>query len=353
MITVVIVGAGIGAEHLRGYAALPDQYRVKAICDLNEERAQATASIVPGTDVMTDMALALADPEVDVIDICLPSNLHFAPAMQALAAGKSVVIEKPIAASLSEADQLAEQAAKAGKHVFPVFQYRYGTGAAQLHALSAAGLTGKPYVATLETHWNRGGSYYDTPWRGTFKGEMGGVLVTHAIHIHDLLPVFFGPLARVYAEVQTSVNPVEAEDCSALTFRFENGALATSSVTLGAAQDTSRLRMVFEHVTVESDTAPYAPAAARWRFTARDADMQPQIDACVNGVTDQPQGFVGFFQAMSEAIAGRGGSQVTLQDGRRSLEVATAAYASARLGRAETIPVAKDHPMYHGWLPDA
>ena len=350
--TVCIVGAGIGAQHLEGYAALPDRFRVKAICDLNAERAGALAARLPGTGVLTSYEAALADPEIDIIDICLPSSLHFRPALQALQAGKAVVVEKPIAASLYEADLLAESVARTGRPVFPVFQYRYGIGTAQLRALRDAGLTGKPYAGTLETHWNRGPDYYAAAsWRGTWGGEMGGILITHAIHIHDYLPAFLGPVAQVYADLGTRVNPVEVEDCAALAIRMESGALVTSSVTLGAAQDTSRMRLMFEGLTVESDHAPYAPAAKPWTFTARAPRAQAEIDAVLAGVSAPLPGYAGMFDAMADALEGRPGAEVTLADGRRSLEFATACYHSARTGAPVALPLTPDHPLYAGWLP--
>jgi predicted dehydrogenase len=105
--------------------------------------------------VLADLATVLADPEIDLVDICLPPHLHFSVSEQALNAGKHVICEKPLVRSLHEADRLLALSAASGKQIFPVFQYRYGHALAQLRALQAAGLTGKPFVASLETHWNR------------------------------------------------------------------------------------------------------------------------------------------------------------------------------------------------------
>ena len=137
-----------------------------------------------------------------------------------------------------------------------------------MRALMQAGLAGKCYAGTLETHWDRPASYYDIEWRGTWAGEQGGAILGHAIHIHDLLPSVLGPIERVYADVATRVNDIEVEDCAAISMRMESGALITSSVTLGAAGNLSRMRLMFEGFTVESDHAPYAPAAKPWSFIA-------------------------------------------------------------------------------------
>jgi predicted dehydrogenase len=130
-----------------------------------------------------------------------------------------------------------------------------------------------------------------------------------------------------------------------------SGALVTSSVTLGAADDTSRLRLCFEGFTAESGSLPYAPADGAWRFTARAPFEQAAIDRVLARVPPQLSGFAGLFEAVADALDGSPGREVTLRDGRRSLEFVTAVYASARLGRRETLPLAADHPLYASWRP--
>lgn len=347
---VAILGAGIGAAHLAAYRALPARFSVVCLCDRDRARAEAVAG---GTPVSTDIAAVLADPAIELVDICLPPDLHLEVALAALAAGKHVVCEKPLVTALAEADRLEAAAAAARRAVFPVFQYRFGIGMAQFQAVAAAGLTGAALVATVETHWNRDAAYYAVPWRGTWAGERGGAVLGHAIHAHDLLTATLGPVAEVGAVLATRVNPIEVEDCAAITFRMASGALATSSVTLGAARDMSRLRLVFERVTVESDHAPYAPAARPWRFTARLPEDEAALDAVLAAVPAAPAGFEGFFSAIADALEGRPSAAVTLADGRRSIELVTAIYASARAGGPVALPLATDHPLYGGWQPAA
>lgn len=348
---VAIIGAGIGREHLIGYAALPERFTVKTVCDLDRARAETICEGYKGIAVNDHLDTVLADPEIDIIDVCLPPHLHFKVADQALKAQKHVVCEKPLVGSLADADALTATSKETGRHVFPVFQYRYGLGTAQLHALIDAGLAGRCYAGTLETHWNRPASYYDVDWRGTWAGEQGGALLGHAIHIHDLLPSILGPVARVYADVATRVNAIEVEDCASLSIRMAEGAVITSSVTLGAANDTSRMRFMFEGFTVESDHAPYAPAQNSWTFKAREPQSQSDLDAVLAGVTGARAGFPGLFEAMADALDGKGGREVTLSDGRASLEFVTAAYASARSRVPVDLPLGPDHPLYDGWMP--
>lgn len=347
---VSVVGAGIGAEHCAGYAELADRFRIHSICDLDEQRARPIAERYDAQYV-DDLELVLSDPEVDIVDICLPPHLHFSSCVQALEAGKHIVCEKPLVSSLHEADSLIQQASETDRLVFPVFQYRYGIGTTQLLALIDAGIAGQCFAGTLETHWNRPASYYDIDWRGTWAGEQGGAILGHAIHIHDMLATLAGPVRRVYAETATRVNNIEVEDCAALALSMESGATITSSVTLGAAANTSRLRLMYEGFTVESDHSPYAPAQANWSFTAREPTGQESIDAVLATVNSPPKGYAGLFSAMADALAGEAGREVTLADGRRSIEFVTAVYASARSGASVTLPLTSAHPLYASWLP--
>jgi len=352
---VAIVGAGIGAEHAAAYAKLPQRFHLHSICDLDTDRAKALLEQAPDAAVTASLDAVLADPDIDLVDICLPPHLHFDACQSALEAGKDVICEKPLVTSLADADRLIAIAVATGKHVFPVFQYRYGPGSTKLKALIDAGLAGKAYTASLETHWHRDRAYYDVPWRGTWAGEQGGAILTHAIHSHDWLSFILGPVTSVYARLATRVNLIETEDCAALAIEMENGALATSSITLGAANDTSRLRFCFGGLTAESGLSPYAPATDDWTFIATDPQRQKDIDDVARGATLSaeavPLGYHGFFVDVADALEGTKASAVSLHDARRSLEFVTAVYASSREHCPVTLPIADNHTLYKGWLP--
>lgn len=351
MLNVAIVGAGIGKSHLQAFQQLPDAFSVQQICDLDEVRGEALAATCPGVGFTTDLAAVLSDPDIDIVDICLPPHLHLKSCMDALDAGKKVICEKPLVASLREADSLAAKVSDTGGFLSPVFQYRYGLGTAQLHALIEAGLAGRAYAGTLETHWDRPASYYDIAWRGTWEGEQGGAILGHAIHIHDLLPTLLGPVDRVFADVATRVNDIEVEDCAALSIRMQSGALITSSVTLGCAENISRMRLMFEGFTVESDHSPYALAQNGWRFIARAPTRQAEIDSVLAQIGPVLTGYTGMFDAIARTLKGEDAPLVTLADGRRSLEFVTAVYDSGRSGKPVSLPLGPESPLYNGWLP--
>ncbi|MEO1678721.1 MAG: Gfo/Idh/MocA family oxidoreductase [Pseudomonadota bacterium] len=338
MINVAVLGGGIGAQHIDGFAALADRFRVAAMCDTDLELAQRLAEVV-GARATAEIDDVLANPKIELVDICLPPAMHVPIAIRALEAGKHVIVEKPVAGSLVEADRLAEAERQSTGRVFPVFQYRYGRAFDQLTALREADLLGRPIVAALETHWSRDAAYYANPWRGSWERELGGAVLSHAIHAHDLLTRHFGPVAEVAAVLTTRANPIETEDCAAISLRMAGGALASSSVTLGAATDTSRMRLVYEHLTAESGTAPYAPGQGEWRFTARDPARRAEIDETVKRARHAPEGYAGYFDAIADALGGRGGREVTLADGLASIELVTAIYHSDRSGERVSLPV--------------
>jgi predicted dehydrogenase len=352
MIRVAIIGAGIGAEHLAGYRALPDRFAVATICDLDTDRAMALTGGDVTLRIVSDIAGVLVDDSIDLVDICLPPHLHAEVAIAALDAGKHVICEKPLARSLLEVDAIRDATDRSPGTLFPVFQYRFGPAFSALDEMVREGLAGPPVVASAETHWNRGPDYYAVPWRGTWAGEAGGAILGHAIHAHDLLCRYLGPVAQVQARLATRVNEIETEDCAAVSMGFRNGALATSSVTLGAARDETRLRFVFRDLAATSGTEPYAPALGRWRFEARDPANQKRIDAIVAAHASAAPGFAGYLAAVADHLNDKAGRAVLLEDGRASVELVTAIYDAARSGRSVALPLTADHPLWRGWVPE-
>ncbi len=346
---VGIVGAGIGAQHAAGLAALPDLFEIDAIADLDTARAGAVAAEHGIGHVLTSME-ALLDRDLDVVHVCTPPWLHLPHTLAALAAGKHVVVEKPTACALSEIEALEAAEANAGRRICPVFQYRFGHGYQKLRHLMAKGVAGPAVIATAETHWYRDAEYYAAAaWRGTFDRELGGCLTSHAIHIHDLLCEALGWPVSVHARASRRLNGNETEDTAVLSLAFDSGAFATSSVTLGSRQQTSRLRFCFRDLVAESCLEPYAPGTDPWTFPHDDPAAAKRIDEALADFMPLPEGFAGQFHRLHAALVGDAPLPVTLADARRSIELLTAAYRSALTGEAEPLPIAADHPFHGGW----
>jgi predicted dehydrogenase len=321
-----------------------------ALGDLDAERREAAADaarIPERTERMED----LFDLDLDLIDLCTPAALHFEQATAVMEAGIDVVVEKPVARSLAEVDALIATEAGTGRRACPIFQYRFGHGIQKLHHLIAKGVAGPPSVATAETHWYRGTSYYDeAPWRGRWDTETGGCFTSHAIHIHDLLCEVLGTVASVHARSSDRLNGNETEDMGVLSLAFASGAFATSSVTLGSRQQISRLRFCFRDLVAESALDPYNPGHDPWTFPHDDPDAAAAIEAALVDFSPGPERFAGQFHRLHAALTVDQPLPVTLADARRSIELLTAAYWSSRTGEAVPLPIDPDHPFYAGWL---
>ena len=348
---VGVVGLGVGCGHITAYQELTEQYSVTAVCDIDPVRTEEVAKEYGIATAVTDLD-ALLKLDLDIVSICTPSSLHFQQAVKVLRAGRHVVLEKPFASSLAEADRLAEIERESGKRLCPIFQYRFANGIAQLLHLRDRGFAGKVYAATVETHWRRLPAYYANPWRGRWATELGGCFVTHAIHNHDILTYILGPVRSVYARTATRVNPIETEDCAAAVLEMADGSFATLSVTLGAEEDMSRLRFCFDGLTAESNRSPYNPGTAPWTFTAAEPERQKAVDAAIAEVPLTPERNAGQFLRLHKALTEGGPLPVSIADARPALELVTAAYHSARTGQPVTLPIGPDHPLYESWLPE-
>jgi predicted dehydrogenase len=167
--------------------------------------------------------------------------------------------------------------------------------------------------------------------------------------------MIFGPVSNIYAKLSTRVNDIEVEDCAALSIEMINGALVTSSITLGAAEDVSRIKMCFSNLTAESAGSPdkpYNPADDEWKFLAREPITQNQIDEVLSTVQLTKSWYAGMFEEIAKKLDGDASDEVTLLNARESLEFVTAVYNSSREGKNIYLPIEKDNPLYNSWLPN-
>ena len=351
---VAVVGLGIGRSHLNAYANLRDLVDVVAVCDLDEPKAVAIAAehgIARHTARFGDL---LADDDLDLIDLCTPPFTHRMLIEQVLAAGKHVVCEKPLVGSLADCDAIAAALRESTGKLFPIFQYRFGHGLQKLKHLQSLGFGHTPYLSTVETTWRRTADYYAVQWRGKWATEMGGCCLTQALHAHDMLTHVAGPISTVFAHLATRVNPIEVEDCAAISLGMENGSVATLAVTLGAAEELSRLRFMFSDLSAESRGAePYAPGKDPWHFKGTTPKIDVAIADALRRFEPGREGFEGEFALIHSTLAGGAPPPVALADARQSLELITAIYHSAETGTAVTLPIGSDHPKYRGWIPAA
>ncbi len=199
MITVAILGGGfMGAAHAANYKALGDRVRVKTVASRTAERAARVAEVV-GADVTGDLDAAIHDPDVDAVDICLPTPLHREYAERALAAGKSVFLEKPIALTADDADAIVAAAGQSDAVFMVGMVLRFWPEYAELQRLVSAGEIGPPRaVATFRlsppADWN--------DWMAD-RSQSGGTAVDLMIHDLDQMNWLLGTPRSVYASEPT------------------------------------------------------------------------------------------------------------------------------------------------------
>ena len=346
---VAVVGLGIGTMHVKALRRLRERFTVVAVCDPDETRSTPVAEHIGAAVCTFDEALARDD--VDVVHVCTPPSLHLEQCTAALAAGKHVVCEKPLVGSLADVDRLMTAEAAAPGRVMPVFQYRFGDGLQQVKALVDAGVAGRAYTASVEVAWRRRAEYYAVPWRGRWETELGGVLLSQAVHALDMLTYIVGPPARVFCRATTRVNPIDVEDCVAASIELRDGSLATVSATLGSPEEVSRHRFHFETFSAESNTAPYTSSAQPWTITPDTPEAAAVIETALAGWISQPEEWHGQFLRFADALDQQRELPVTLADARASLELLTALYWSARTNDDVALPIADTHPLYESWLP--
>jgi predicted dehydrogenase len=325
-------------------------YDVVAFCDIDETRAHKVAADFGIPRVFTDADEMLRADDVDVVDFCTPSNLHVQQCLEALDAGKHVVCEKPVAGSLQDVDKLIRAEAASGKCLMPIFQYRFGLGVQKLKFLIEEGVAGRAYLSTLETAWRRRASYYAT-WHGKWETELGGALVTLAIHAHDVLYHLLGPARKVAAHTATLVNPIETEDCAVAALEMTDGSLASLAVTTGSSEQISRYRFCFSNLTAESGQQPYAAVNEPWTFVGDSPELEREIEETLARFEPQPEGFVGLFTDFYRAVQEGADLAVSLADARESLELITAIYHASETGQSVELPIGDGHPKYAGWQP--
>jgi predicted dehydrogenase len=264
------------------------------------------------------------------------------------------VCEKPLTSSLELADAMITAAETAKGRVMPVFQYRFGDGIAKVRHVIKSGLAGRHFLASIDTAKRRGRGYYSVAWRGKFATELGGVLVTQAIHIHDLVFWLLGPAAAVAAFKTTRVNPIEVEDCVVASLKMEDGSLVSLSATLGSARQVARLRFCFENVTFEKigfDDDSSKPGEDPWTVIPKTPEIGLAIEGKMKEVQPQKAWFARQYELFHEAIHTGGPLPVELADARAALELITACYHSNETGRVVELPIGPDHPKYRGWVP--
>ncbi len=338
-VRIALIGCGrISRNHFDAIAKV-DGLELAAVCDIVPERAEeaARAHGVPG---FTSYEQMLAEVPCDAVAICTPSGLHPQHGIMAARAGKHVISEKPMAISLTAADELVHACDEAGVRLFVVKQNRLNAPIQLLRRAIDKGRFGRIYLANCTVRWTRPQEYYDqAPWRGTWEFD-GGAFLNQASHYVDLIQWLVGPVESVIAKTATLARQIESEDTGVAVLKFRSGALGTIEVTM-----LTYPRNLEGSITIlgEKGTVKIGGTAVNkvetWQFADYDDDDKLVETVDTNPPNVYGYGHEGYYRNVLASLRGESAPDTDGRAGRKSLELVLGIYESARTGCEVSIPL--------------
>jgi len=330
-VRIGLVGTGIGSLHADAISQMPQVAQLQAVCSLELESAQSLASRFGGT-ATTRFENLLRDPSIDVIDICTPPDQHLPMARAAAAAGKHLLIEKPLARTLEEADSIIQAARSAGVRLMTAHNMRYMGQHLKAKQLLDEGAIGTPFmlVATVHVHGHIEG------FRRFLEPAGGGTLIDSGVHRFDLIRWLMGDVATLYAQTGRFMQmQMEGEDCAVVTMRFRSGAIGNFSCSWSAKGRQEETLQIFGPLGAIL-TENYASSLQLYseKPPAGLEDVREWIFP-----VDQTESMRREIQAFVESIRNGEEPPITGEDGRSSLELSLASYRSAASGQPVILPL--------------
>lgn len=357
MLRVMIIGCGgIGPAHIEGYLRAGEDAQIDYLADSQVERAQAVKEKyhLEGARAVADYREAFG--HVDVVSVCTPPATHRDIAVDALRHGCHVLLEKPMAPSLAECDEILRVARENGRCLTGVVQGRFITENRRVTDMVRGGAYGRSLYTQVNSQWYRGDSYYDLAWRGLWEKEGGGCTLVHSIHHIDLLLWTKGMPRTVTSFMTNLAHPnSQEEDLSVSLFGYEDGSVA--QVNSGLICHGERQQLVFQ-MEKAGLTLPFDVMASHPRENGFPDDDETLIRAAKEDYAARPalahenhEGQIQNFLAhilRGEPLVADG------QDARNCIEVITAIYCSAIAGKTVTLPLPAEGTYYTGaWRKDA
>lgn len=332
-----LIGCGrVAPRHAQSLLQLQETDLV-AVADVKPARADHFAHEYGATPHHSHTDL-LARNDIDAVSICVPSGLHAQVAIDAMQAGKHVLVEKPIAITLEDADRMIAVSEATGRILGVVLQNRYNHPMQQLRAAIDQGKLGPLYLGNACVRWYRPQSYYEDEWHGTWAMD-GGALMNQSIHHIDALQWFMGPVQSVYAYSATLAHQMEAEDVGVAVIRFANGALATvEGSTLTWPQNLEGSVSIFgAHGSVKIG----GTALNRIVLWKVEGELEQESELLTSQIVDPPSVY-GYshrevIRDFAEAVIHGRPPGTPGPEARKSLALVAAIYESARTGREVTL----------------
>lgn len=336
MLNFALVGCGrIAKRHseLLGNSQISGAC-LAAVCDLVEDKAQKIGDQF-SVPFFTDMHEMMQKVNVDVVVVLTESGMHAEHVVALAPYGKHIVVEKPMALTLDDADDMIRACDQAGGKLFVVKQNRFNVPVVKARQALEAGRFGKLTMGTVRVRWCRPQSYYDqASWRGTWSMD-GGVLANQASHHVDMLEWMMGDVVSVFAMGTTALAKIEAEDTAVVILRFKNGALgAIEATTATRPKDLEgSLSILGEGGTVE--IAGFAVNEMKvWNFVKSEVGDEAVMEKySVNPPNVYGFGHQAYYEHVVDGILNNKQHIVDGLVGRKSLELISAIYESMETGQ--------------------
>lgn len=349
MLKIAIIGAGaISPAHIEGYLRFQDRCQIVAICDIYSEKAEARVKQFGLKAKVVQDYKELLHEGIDLVSICTPPYEHAQLAIDFLQAGSHVLIEKPMASSLKECDDINAAAEKSGRMVSVIAQNRFTNPLMKLKAVLDTGLAGKIVHAQVDSLWWRGHCYYDLWWRGTWEKEGGGPTLNHAVHHIDALLWMQGRPSEVQAFMSNVAHDnAEIEDLSIAMLRYPDGALG--QVTSSVVHHGEEQQIIFQGERARI-SAPWKLTASKSKangFPETDEQLEREIQQYYDSLPDlEYEGHAAQIDHFMTAITLGSTLLVDGVSGRNTLELIMAIYKSASTGEMVQLPLLPDDPFY-------
>lgn len=327
-----IIGCGAISKMHAGAIEAVEATELAACSDVNPENREKFAK-EHGIKAYSDANDMLRDETIDAVSICTPSGLHKKFCIDAANAGKHIVVEKPMALTTGECDEIIAACEKNNVKLEVISQNRYKETFRYVKKIVEDGVLGRIVSADIYMKYYRSPEYYATSnWKGTWKMDGGGALMNQGIHGVDILLFIMGRVKSVFGYARTLVRDIEVEDTASAVVEFENGALGviqgTTSVNPGYPR---RLEINGEKgsvTLVEGDITVWDVKGIE-----KPDFKVPEGHSYNDPMAFDMAGHIHQIKDLVKAVATGGDTFVNQHEGRRPVELITAIYESSGTGR--------------------